>query len=115
MILWVDGDPSRAATVYRRWPAERVSNTIWCRTAQEAIFVLEQPYDIDEINIEHDLESTDSRSEYSGMEVVRWLERNTPNNKNLHFIAHTHSPAGRSMVERVRRAGIKADLAPFGY
>jgi hypothetical protein len=116
MIVWVDPDHSRAATVWRRWSAERCSNTIWCRTAAEAISILAE-YEIDEAHIEHDLDSCDSRSELSGMEIVRWLERLTDKSRfsDTKFVIHSHAPAGATMVDRLRKVDLNAYLIPFGH
>ena len=115
MILWVDSDPSRAATVWRQSSAARCSSTIWCREASEAIDVLRE-YTLEEAHLEHDLGSSDSRSELSGMEIVRWLERLKDRSQfsNTRFIVHSHAPAGATMVDRLRKIDLRADLIPFG-
>lgn len=120
MILFLDDDPKRAALAHQRWSDERRSNTVWCRTAQEAISTL-QSFDLEEVHLDHDLEGPfylDSRHHNSGMEVVRWLEKNAQGDHKwdkTYFIVHSHNVrAGVQMVDRLSDLGLNVNYIPFG-
>lgn len=120
MILFLDDCPNRAAVEYQRSSKERRENTIWCRTAQEAIDVL-RDYELEEVNMDHDLNGeyfTDLRSANSGMEVVRWLEKNIAvrNWDKTAFIIHSHNQAAAYfMVRKMRMLGLNVKYVPFGF
>lgn len=119
MILFLDDCPNRAAITYARWSPERTSDTIWCRTAEEAITVL-RDYEIDEAHLDHDLEGPfylDTRHPNSGSEVVRWIStQDLSKFQKTEFIVHSHNgPAARSMVDDLRKLGLNAKYTPFGW
>ena len=118
MILFLDDNPSRAALFSNRSTGTDRARTIWARTAAEAIEALELHGAIFEaIHLDHDLGGSqfqDSRSEESGMEVVRWLEHHVVA-KGARITVHTWNlPAGKRMVERLADAGYKVFQKPFG-
>ncbi len=121
MILFLDDDPYRAALAYQRWPEDKKSNTIWTRTAEEAIDVL-RDYELSEAHLDHDLGGehfVNSAREDCGMEIVRWLEsRPTAELQKFltcKFTVHSWNiPAGREMTERLTKLGLKATQTPFG-
>lgn len=121
MILFLDDDVNRAALAYQRASEERRANTIWCKTAQEAIRTL-QEFELEEVHLDHDLEGPyymDSRHHNCGMEVVRWLEKNYPTDGRLgkiSYIVHSHNVrAAVRMVERMRKIGLNVKYVPFGF
>lgn len=119
MILWLDDEPVRTVLFSERMKDEDRGQTHWCRTAQEAIETLKQYGDsFSYIYLDHDLgdERGDFRSENSGMEVVRFLEKqNKPLFKKAKIIVHSWNiPAGRRMVARLTHAGYDAIHRPFG-
>ena len=112
---------NRAAVAYQRATEERRSNTIWCKTAQEAIQTLQQ-FELEEAHLDHDLEGPyymDSRHHNCGMEVVRWLEKNHalhPRLGKIQYIVHSHNVrAAVKMVERLRVVGLNVRYVPFGF
>ena len=119
-ILFLDDRPERAALFSNRLSGEDRARTIWARTATEAIEALLElgDYSFDSIHLDHDLggvQYQDSRSEESGMEVVRWMEKNGTPSKNTKIIIHSWNlPASRRMVERLTDAGYKVQQVPFG-
>jgi hypothetical protein len=126
MILFLDPDPKRAALAYQRMNEEDQSNTIWCKTFEEGQTTLWNYRDeLTEVHMEHDLSGTpymNTRSEESGMELVRYLERLSIHHddvfgayKKMEFTIHTwNDHAGPIMVERLRKIGLKVELKPFG-
>lgn len=118
VILFLDDSPERAALQYNRWTKEKRERTIWATTAQEAIDVLKN-YDLEEAHLDHDLGGSqfqDSRSDNSGMEVVRWIEHNLePKHKIIKFVVHSWNlAAGARMTERLRALGLDVHQVPFG-
>ncbi len=119
MILFLDDAPERAALAYQRWPEEKRSNTIWCSTAEEAIGVLRDYVAVlTDAHLDHDLgtQDQDPRSETSGMEVVRFLEKQDASNyRKCKFIIHSWNiHCAHIMYERLTKAGYTAELRPFG-
>lgn len=71
----------------------------------------------DYVFLDHDLGGevfVDSDREDTGMEVVRWVAKNTPEVK--HFIVHSlnHS-AAQEMAQKLAEAGYSVDKAGFLY
>lgn len=126
MILFLDKDPQRAVMAFNRMSKEDQSNTIWCRTAQEAILTFWDYRDVlTEARLEHDLGDepyANTRSEECGMEVVRFLERKSIEEseefeklKHINIVIHTwNDHAGPLMTERLRKIGLKTEYKPFG-
>jgi len=118
MILFLDDAPARAALFSARSTGIDRARTIWARTAAEAIEALELHGSLfDALHLDHDLggvQYQDSRSEESGMEVVRWLEHHG-DAKGAKITVHTWNlPAGKRMVERLTDAGYRVNQKPFG-
>jgi len=126
MILFLDGDPQRAVLAFNRMSKEDQGNTIWCRTAEEAMLTFWDYRDVlTEARLEHDLGDepySNTRSELCGMEVVRFLERKYVEEveefeklKKITITVHSwNDHAGPIMVERLRKIGMRAELKPFG-
>lgn len=126
MILFLDKDPQRAVMAFNRMNKKDQENTIWCRTAEEAILTFWDYRDVlTEARLEHDLGDepyANTRSEECGMEVVRFLERKHIEEseefeklKNINIVVHTwNDHAGPLMTERLRKIGLKVELKPFG-
>ena len=116
-ILFLDDSPERAALFSNRSTGTDRARTVWVRTVSEAVEALENFADtFDFICLDHDLgiEYQDSRSEESGMEVVRYLEKNQ-GFKSAKVIVHTWNlPAGARMVDRLTKAGYRVYQKPFG-
>lgn len=123
MILFLDNDPNRAAILYERMPLKVRDLTIWCKTAEEAIVTLtDYAGDLTLVYLDHSLgesEIGDTRSENSGMEVVRFLEKVPADLKQklnfCLFIVHTWDKvAGIKMAIRLKKAGYSVRYRPFG-
>ena len=118
MILFLDDNASRAALFSTRSTGTDRARTIWARTATEAIEALEvHGPNFDVLHLDHDLggiQYQDSRSEDSGMEVVRFLEKTHIANTAKIIVHSWNLPAGERMVERLTDAGYKVYQIPFG-
>ena len=120
MILFLDNDPQRAVMAFNRMSEEDRSNTIWCRTVEEAIATL-RDYPLTKVYMEHDLcgEFANTKREDCGMEVIRYLEKLDEKQMSkflsTRFTIHTwNDHAGPIMVERLLKLGLDARLKPFG-
>ena len=88
-------------------------------TAQEMIDLLKSTDEpVDYLLLDHDLGNrifVDSSDLNTGMEVVRWMERNRdslPEIKSV--IVHTHNPDGaQNMIHALREMDIKATYCGF--
>ena len=126
MILFLEPDSKRAVLAFQRMNEEDQSQTIWCKTVEEAQTTLWNYRDeLTRVHLEHDLNGVpyaNTRSEESGMELVRYLEKLSVHHddvfgtyKKMEFIVHTwNDHAGPIMVERLRKIGLKVELKPFG-
>ena len=126
MILFLDDDPKRAVLAYQRMIPEDQNNTIWCKTVEEAVTTLrDYSSELTMVRLEHDLEGlpyANTKSEESGMEVIRYLERLSRKEpekieemKEIQFVVHTwNDHAGPIMVDRLTKLGFKVDFIPFG-
>ena len=119
MILFLDDDVNRACLASQRMNDEERGKTHWCQTAEETIQTLDQYGDeIEIVSLDHDLGGTqyqDSRAENCGMEVVRWLEKQSSRFQDTKFIVHSWNiPAGRRMASRLAQAGYCVVHRPFG-
>lgn len=124
-ILFLEPSAERACLAYQRMNDRDKNRTIWCRTAQEAIDVLNTHKDtLDQVFLEHDLErkNQDSRSETSGMEVVRWLEDQIiqvqaryKSFRNIEFVIHSWNlERAKAMNNRLLDKKLKSCCKPFG-
>ena len=120
VILFMDDSPERAALAYQRMTPEDQQHTIWCKSASECISVLRDYADrLKKVYLDHDLggdEVTHPGNENSGMEVVRFLEKQEQYDfEGCLFIVHSfNSYAGPRMAERLAHAGYVAKYEPFG-
>jgi hypothetical protein len=126
VILFLDPDPKRAVLAFQRMNEEDQKNTIWCKTYLEAQTTLWNYRDLlTRVHLEHDLGEhayMNTRSEESGMEIVRYLEMLSKHYvpefqayKKIEFVVHTHNEhAGPIMVERLLKIGLNVKLVPFG-
>jgi hypothetical protein len=118
----MDDDPARAALAYQRMSKEKRDRTIWAKTAQEAISVLEDKAYIEnltEVHLDHDLAGhyyQNPTDENCGMEVVRFLEKMDVNTiSHIKFTVHTHNYfGGYKMRDRLDKAGLNVKFIPFG-
>ena len=120
VILFLDDSPERAALMYQRMTPEDQCRTIWTKTAEEAIDVLERYSErLDLIYLDHDLEGetyVHSGREDCGMEVIRFLEKQPVERyKGCRFIVHSWNiSAALKMVERLKAKGYSVTQKPFG-
>ena len=111
-ILFLDDDPTRAATFADTWPG-----SVWVETAGECLRRLEEPWD--EVHLDHDLggESyVDHDRDDCGMAVVRWLCE-TPRHHLIgtQFFVHTHNEnAACIMALHLEVSGYRVKVRPFG-
>jgi hypothetical protein len=120
VILFLDDNAHRAALAYQRMPEEERDCTIWVTTAEQAIDVLKNYKSrLIKVYLDHDLGGktfVDSRREDTGMECVRFLERQNHNDyKNVKFVVHSWNIyAGNKMCERLKIKGYNVVYIPFG-
>ena len=123
MILFLDDDPNRAALAYQRMNEEDRNNTIWCQTAEEAIYTLKDYKEVlTQVYLDHDLGGqtyVHSAREDCGMEVIRFIEKLSAEDlayfNGTKFVVHTwNESAGPKMVERLHKLGLGAEYKPFG-
>lgn len=126
MILFLDPDPKRAALAFQRMTDADQKSTIWAKTYEEAQVTLWNYRDeLTHIRLEHDLSGIpymNTKSEKSGMELIRYLERLSvhhgdvfPAYKKMFWVVHTwNSHAGPQMVQRLKKIGLRASWIPFG-
>ena len=126
MILFLDDSAQRAVLAYERMSEADRENTIWCRTAEEAIITLWDYRDrLDAVHLDHDLggqEYVNTKREDCGMEIVRYLEKmghDKPEEfeklKRAHFVIHSwNGHAGPLMFERLAKIGLDVVYIPFG-
>ena len=121
LVLFMDDDPNRAVLAYQRMPEDELPATVWTRTAAETIDVLKDYAGrLKKIYLDHDLEGQiyqSSKSEFSGMEVVRFMEKQDSNRfSGCHIVIHSHNEyAANRMVERLVKAGYSVEYIPFGH
>ena len=118
--LFLDDDPNRAATLYQRMTPIDRKRTIWVTTVEQTIQTLGDYRErLDIVSLDHDLGGemyVHSGRDDSGMEVIRWLERQPSSNyKHVRFVIHSWNiPAGRRMAARLMSAGYNVIQVPFG-
>jgi len=120
IILFLEGDPSRAALQFQRMKPEDQARTFWVRTVPETIDTLKsyrERLDIVSLGYDlNDLEYNHPSREDCGMEVVRWLEaQDAAEYSHTRFIVHTwNAEAGKKMTKRLRAKKYRALHVPFG-
>lgn len=111
-LLFLDDDPKRAEQFLKEHP-----RAVWVTTVPDCLDRLAECWD--EVHLDHDLGGktfVDSSQEDCGMEVIRWLRKETrPHLQRTSFFVHTHNAtAGLLMVLLMRGGGYKAEFRPFG-
>ncbi len=122
MLLWLDGDVSRAATFYQRLAPRQRRDIIWCKTPAEAIRILEEPEYLNvlyEAHLEYKLNNEflnqDMDDPNCGMEVVRHVVKNPDKYNKIRFVIHTWDISmGNVMIKALKEAGLDAVHIPFG-
>jgi hypothetical protein len=110
--LFLDDDPLRAGAFLEAYP-----DAIWVQTVPECVEKLAEAWD--EVHLDHDLGGeifVDIDREDCGMEVVRWLARETrPHLGRARFVVHSHNMvAAWMMVMEIRALGYRVEARPFG-
>lgn len=109
-ILFLDDSPERTTKFLATYP-----DAVCVETAAACIAKLREGI-WKTVCLDHDLGGkvmVDSNRADCGMEVVRWIMRNRPFIGRV--IVHTwNEPAGRRMVDDLRRREYNAVYAPFG-
>lgn len=120
IIVFLDASPERAATLHKRMPERDVAHVIWTKNVPEILDLLINYRErLRDVFLEHDLNGLEyqhSGNPESGMEVVRWLEKQNPKDyEHVKFIVHSWNlPAAIKMVTRLRDSGYTAYQQPFG-
>lgn len=120
VILFLDDDAHRAALMYQRMRPEDRNITFWVTTAQEAIDLLVNYRErLVYAFLDHDLGGetyVHSGREDCGMEVVRFLENQNPEDYvSCKFIVHSWNiDAARKMTDRLQAKGYQVTMQPFG-
>lgn len=118
VYLFVDGSPERMALAYQRMSSELQSHTVWCKTVEEAIEVLQNYRErLYFVSAAHDLNEfvkEDTRREDGGMEIVRWLTKSKEDWSHCEFVAHGHGSGDSKMVKRLKDTGFSASWRRFG-
>jgi hypothetical protein len=126
VILFLEPDPKRAVLAFQRMNKADQDSTVWCKTVLEAQTTLWNYRDeLTKVYFEHDLGEEpyqNTRSEESGMELIRYLENLSKHYvpefqayKSMSFIVHTwNDHAGPIMTERLTKIGLNVKWIPFG-
>lgn len=120
IIVFLDDDSTRAAVAFRRMSEYDQQRTFWVSTVSETLDMLENYRErLDIVSLEHDLGGNtfvNSARDDCGMEIVRWLEKQNPENySHARFIIHTWNlKAGQKMASRLYKAGYRVMNMPFG-
>lgn len=126
MLLFLDDEPQRAVLAYNRMSVEDRNNTIWCRTAEEAMLTIWDYRDVlKKVSLDHDLggqEYMNTKREDCGMAIVRFLEKKAHKEpeefKKLEdtlFVIHSwNNHAAPIMQDRLSKIGLNTVWIPFG-
>jgi len=121
IIVFLDNDQNRAALLYQRMNKRDQERTFWVKTVVEAIDVLkEYKHRLDIVSLGYNLKgyeiSVHPASEESGMEVIRWLEKQPIEvYSHVKFVIHTWDvPIGIKMTNRLKEKGYNVIRVPFG-
>ena len=121
IIVFLDDDPGRAATMYGRMSPVDQNRTFWVQTVAETLGMLGPLYRerLDIVSLDHDLGGrthVHTAREDCGTEVVRFLEhKSSEDYAHVRFIVHSWNiPAARKMTDRLQSAGYRAIMKPFG-
>jgi hypothetical protein len=119
IIVFVEGDPQRAALQFQRMTQKDQNRTFWVSTVPEAIDMLKNYRErIDIFSTGYNLngeEYNHPSREDCGLEIVRWLEKQSSSDySHVRFIVHTWDRAGDKMVKRLRDHGYHVNYVKFG-
>ena len=119
IIVFVEGDPQRAALQFQRMTPADQNRTFWVKSVPEAIDMLENYRErLDIVSMAYNLngeEYNHPSREDCGLEVVRWLERRSSSDySHVRFVVHSWDRAGVKMTSRLRAHGYRAILKEFG-
>jgi hypothetical protein len=119
IIVFVEGDPTRAALQFQRMTPKDQNRTVWVNKVSEAIDYLKNYRErLDIVSMGYNLndeEYNHPSREDCGLEIVRWLEKQ-PSSAYSHvrFIVHSWDQQGVRMTNRLRACGYSVILKPFG-
>ncbi len=119
IIVFVEGDPQRAALQFQRMTPADQNRTFWVKTVPEAIDMLTNYRErLDIFSMAYNLngeEYNHPSREDCGLEIVRFLEKAEPEMyAQVRFVIHSWSSAGVKMTARLRKKGYRVICAPFG-
>ena len=121
IIVFLDDDQNRAALLYQRMNKCDKERTFWVKTVNEVIDILKDYRQrLDIVSLDYNLKgnefSVHPANEESGMEVIRWLEKQPVKNySHVRFIIHTWDISiGIKMAYRLKRKGYRVIRVPFG-
>ena len=120
VIVFLDGDPLRAALQFQRMNKQDQERTFWVQTVPETIDMFENYRErLDIVSLDHDLGRecfVHPSREDCGTEIVRWLEKQPSElYSHVRFIVHAWNiPAGFRMTQRLRKKGYNVTPIPFG-
>jgi plasmid stabilization system protein ParE len=120
IILFLDDSVERAAVLHQRMPERDVEHVVWVKTVAETLdFLVNYRERLRTVYLDHNLNGMEyqhSGSDTSGMEIVRWLEKqNHKYYEHVKFVVHSWNiSAAVKMVERLRDKGYLAYQKPFG-
>ena len=121
-ILFLDDNDQRIQSTETKFcevqPPNSISSLVCVTTAEDAIKQLQNGTTWDFISLDHDLGGNtfmSSDREDTGMEVVRWIVGNIKA-KEYEGVIRVHTwnvPAGRRMVDTLKRYGFRCYYEPF--
>ncbi len=119
IIVFVEGDPTRAALQFQRMKPADQNRTFWVKTVLEAIDMLKNYRErLDIVSMGYNLngeEYNHPSREDCGLEIVRFLEKADPETyAQVRFVIHSWDAAGVKMADRLRKKGYLVIRAPFG-
>lgn len=119
IIVFLEGDPTRAALQFQRMTQTDQNRTFWVKTVPEAIDMLKNYRErLDIVSLGYNLngeEYNHPSREDCGLEVIRWLERQSSSlYSHTRFVIHSWASQGVKMTERLRKKGYRAIRIPFG-
>lgn len=119
IIVFVEGDPQRAALQFQRMTHQDKNRTFWVSTVPEAIDMLENYRErLDIVSLAYNLngeEYNHPSREDCGLEIVRFLEkRSSSDYSHARFIVHSWDRVGVKMTSRLRAHGYRVILKEFG-
>jgi hypothetical protein len=119
VALILESSSERAALMYQRLPQPISNVAFWVKTVSECKQVIQDYREsLFLVSLEHDLERPymNSKSETSGMEIVRFLEKiGSLNFKDCLFVVHSWNEiAGEIMLKRLLNAGYPTIWRPYG-